>query len=1305
MHFDRKPVIVKPWSADLDTLKAVKTVPVWIRLQGLGLQYWGTKCLSALVSTIGNPLLVDKVTKERSMMQFARVLVEIEIAEALPKSIQFLNEKGQLMEQLLEFEWLPTQCSGCKVFGHTVSMCKRKPTEVWRQKGHTGIVETKQGNTEQQPVSEEKNVTSGEKVAVTKDLDDKDLDAGQGISQSQAQVRNADHTDVAPDRNVNVTDKLEWSAPKRGGGLKKVNRKIQSNLRNSYGVLQDKIGLGAFLETKLYGDKIRKMMSASFKGWNYYSGTNLEGRILVLWLPQVVTIEILMESDQFVHIYVKGINSSKIFCVTFVYGRNTIKGRFPLWSDLAGLSFPVKPWRALGLVDELRSIGSHFTWTNNQENDNRIYSKLDRVFKNEEWLDLFPQAEALFNWDLLSDHCYCIIKMGAAINSGLKPFRFFNMWTEHRSFKDTVLQSWNKPIKGRGLVRIVRKLSRLKVVLSKFNKLVVGDVAMHYNLAKEKFQNAQGLLQRNPHSTELQREEALDGACLAYHSKAYDSFLRQKSKIDWLRYGDDNTAYFHACLKQRRANNCITSGVLDSGELIEKFEDVVTHFVHHFQKIMGSSSNASVPVQSSCFRLGHCLSLEQQVKLVRPFTKKEVKDALFSISSIKSPGPDGFGSLFFKAMWGSLEAEISEAAFEFFESGVLPEEVNNATICLVPKVETPTKAIDFRPIACCNAIYKCISKILSGRLATVLPSLVHQNQGAFVKNRLLAHNILLLQDIIKGYNRKNASPRCVMKIDLSKAYDMLDWDFMETILSKYCFPSKFIKWIMACLKDPSYLILMNGRIQGEFRGKKGLRQGDPLSPLLSVLAMEYCTRLLSQASLDKRFRFHPKCKSLKLVNLCFADDLVIFCKGVSNSVQILRDSFTEFCMASGLSANLQKSQVFFGGLDDRETQQLLGKIQFTEGKFPLKYLGVPLRTTKRRAGDCAIIITKIQQKLHTWASRHLSFAGRAQLVNTVLLSLRSFWMSIFMLPKSVTKETDRLCRNFLWGVKEGNVNRSKLHFTTWSQVCLPKCMGGLGFKEGSSWNTVLLAKFVWAVSSKQDILWVKWVDSIYLKGQDFWSYSIPQDVSWYWRRLVKLRSVFSDISLAAAMKGDKLCLKVMYYSLLNRKRVEFADVVWCSMAVPKHRFILWQASLGHLLTRDKLHQCNLELPSLLCPACELEQESHAHLFFACPFSQQLRAHLLDWLGRDIWPITYANWCTWMCGKLKSLKHQVLAAALAAAVYMVWRNRNLCVFELRSLAIGLVIQLIKSSIRSRLARLPKLKVRTCEVAFLEAITQM
>ncbi|XP_062076194.1 uncharacterized protein LOC133780513 [Humulus lupulus] len=312
----------------------------------------------------------------------------------------------------------------------------------------------------------------------------------------------------------------------------------------------NKIGLGALLETKLRGVKVGNMMSSCFIGWNYYSGSTSEDQIL--------------RSED----YLFGLSFPAIpwivageFNAVFE-GTDRVGGRTISVIELED----AQKWRALGLVDELRSTGSHYTWTKKQDNENRIYSKLDRVFKNEEWLDLFPQAEAIFNWDLLSDHCYCIIKSGATVNCGIKPFRFFNMWTDHVSFKDTVLQSWNKPIKGAGLVQIFRKLSRLKVVLRKFNKHFVGDVAQNFSLAKDKYQSAQVSLQKNPHSKELQREELLAGESFAYHARAYDSFLRQKSKVDWLRYGDDNTAYFHACLKQRRANNSISSVVTESGQ-------------------------------------------------------------------------------------------------------------------------------------------------------------------------------------------------------------------------------------------------------------------------------------------------------------------------------------------------------------------------------------------------------------------------------------------------------------------------------------------------------------------------------------------------------------------------------------------------------------------------------------------------------------------------------------------------------------------------------------------------------------------
>ncbi|XP_062089139.1 uncharacterized protein LOC133795698 [Humulus lupulus] len=362
---------------------------------------------------------------------------------------------------------------------------------------------------------------------------------------------------------------------------------------------------------------------------------------------------------------------------------------------------------------------------------------------------------------------------------------------------------------------------------------------------------------------------------------------------------------------------------------------------------------------------------------------------------------------------------------------------------------------------------------------------------------------------------------------------------------------------MVCLSESSYTLLMNGKLQGSFEGRKGLRQGDPISPLLFVLVMEYLTRLLKQVVYNRDFRFHPMCKHLKLVNLCFADDLILFCKGNFRSVQLMFEGFMSFCNSSRLAANLKKSQVYFGGVVAEVKQSILNFVALGEGNFPLKYLGICLRPTKWQAADCGEIIKKIQAKLHMWASGHLSFAGRTQ--------------------------------NFLWGSSN---NRSKLHCTSWAQVCLPKALGGLGFMEGSVWNKILMAKFIWALSTKQDVLWVKWIDGIYLKGQTFWSYHLKADVSWYWRKLCYIRETFSDYILANATMNGKLRLKVLLSSILQRHPVEFAKVVWCCLTVPKHRFIPWQSVLGHLLTRDNLVRCQVSIASVLCPVCEQVEESH-----------------------------------------------------------------------------------------------------------------
>ncbi|XP_062075993.1 uncharacterized protein LOC133780131 [Humulus lupulus] len=508
-------------------------------------------------------------------------------------------------------------------------------------------------------------------------------------------------------------------------------------------------------------------------------------------------------------------------------------------------------------------------------------------------------------------------------------------------------------------------------------------------------------------------------------------------------------------------------------------------------------------------------------------------------------------------------------------------------ISLIPKVDSPSKVVDYRLIACCNTLCKCISKMLCVRLAKVLPVIVNQNQGAFIQNRSLAHNILIFQDVFKGYSRKNVSPRCVIKMDLSNAYGSIDWYFLEDLLKAYCFPSRFIHWIMVCLKGTSYTLLMNGRLQGGFSGKKNLRQGDPISPLLFILVMEYLTRLLLQATQNKDFRFHPLCKRLNLVNLYFADDLILFCKGSHRSVQIIHVGFTKFSHDSGFVAKLNKSHIYLDGVTTDEKKRIIECVRIEKGSFPLKYLGVPLRPTKCKAEACGLIIKKLYSRLHTWSSRHLSFAGRAQFIHSALLGTS---------------------------------------LSSWDQVCLPKNLGGIGFKEGSKWNKILLSKYVWAISSKQDLLWVKWIDVVYLKGRSFWEYRLIVDVSWYWRKLVKLRDVLPLDALEVSVIKDKLNLSLLYNLLIQREKISFDKVVWCKLAVSKHRFILWQSVHGHLITRDNLMLC-----------------------------QKVMHRISRWLGSAIWPSKYSYWLQWMVGRPKELLQRIVVAAIAAAIYYIWLN--------------------------------------------------
>ncbi|XP_019253832.1 PREDICTED: uncharacterized protein LOC109232518 [Nicotiana attenuata] len=209
--------------------------------------------------------------------------------------------------------------------------------------------------------------------------------------------------------------------------------------------------------------------------------------------------------------------------------------------------------------------------------------------------------------------------------------------------------------------------------------------------------------------------------------------------------------------------------------------------VDFYKELLGKKENQRTKTFNDFLRNGNVLTISQQLDMLKPYTEKDVKKIMFSIDKNKNSGPDGYGGDFFKAAWTIIWGDVTTAILEFFSNGKLLKQLNATMISLIPKVTAAQKAEQFRPISCCDVIYKCISKMICTRLRKAVLHIVEENQAAFVEGRSLVHNVLIFHDLLKHYNRKT-SPRCLMKIDLRKAYDMVSWDFIDEAMRGFGFP-------------------------------------------------------------------------------------------------------------------------------------------------------------------------------------------------------------------------------------------------------------------------------------------------------------------------------------------------------------------------------------------------------------------------------------------------------------------------------------------------------------------------------------
>ncbi|XP_059432574.1 uncharacterized protein LOC132165893 [Corylus avellana] len=718
---------------------------------------------------------------------------------------------------------------------------------------------------------------------------------------------------------------------------------------------------------------------------------------------------------------------------------------------------------SFGMID-LGFSGNPFTWSNKRQGHRLIKERLDRGIANSHWIHLFPHFSVQHLPAYSSDHNPIILDTAPSNLFLPRPFRFEEFWTYDSSCG-----------------------SQLDFIQQSVPSSQSRDL-------EENFQKTLDDL--------LIQEESL---------------WMNKSRELWLTCKDLNTKFFHTSTIIKRRRNAIDFLKMPSGNWTADRSDIGNCFTSHFKNLFSSSVPTLDEDLLSLF--DNCISPEENDTICAIPSEEEIFSILSSIGSTKAPGPAGFTALFYKKYWSTVKDVVLASIWDFFGKNHLLKQQNHTFIALIPKRLEASSVDQFRPISLCNIIYKIISKLLANRFKGLLHLFISPYQSAFVPSRNIQDNTILAHELLYSLNsKKGRGGLMAIKIDMEKAFDRMEWKFLLDILAKLGFNSTWINWIRICITSPSFSILINGSPFGLFSPARGLRQGDPLSPFLFILGTEVISRLLL------RQESHDLLKGIKIARNCspithllFADDLIVFAKATSAEAVIIKSCLDKYCLWSGQAINSSKSSVHFSKNTAASTiTSIQGIFPYKSASATSKYLGLPLFFGRSKKAAFQDILDKVSGKIEGWRAKTLSQAGRSVLIKSIAATIPSYAMSTFLLPASLSASLDRSFKNFWWGFPKDKAKN--LSLKSWSSICLPKNVGGLGFRRMHAFNLSLLAKLGWKLLSNSDCLWVKQLQNKYIKYGNFVSSPNPSSASWFWKGIQKIKPY---ISVGACLKVSR----------------------------------------------------------------------------------------------------------------------------------------------------------------------------------------
>ncbi|XP_020262172.1 uncharacterized protein LOC109838113 [Asparagus officinalis] len=529
---------------------------------------------------------------------------------------------------------------------------------------------------------------------------------------------------------------------------------------------------------------------------------------------------------------------------------------------------------------------------------------------------------------------------------------------------------------------------------------------------------------------EIQSRSSMKDQLLAL-AHAEEVKWRQRSRIKWLKEGDNNTKFFHNYASHRRRKNFIPY-LISNGSIISEDVEIKRSFFEYFSNIFQQPPQSRLSLNWSVLYPGINPVLSS---LDLPFSSKEIKTAVFSLHPDKSPGPD--------------ETDVTVFFKKLFSNPHSLQDINFSYICLIPKKDGATSPSDFRPISLLNSSCKIFSKILANRLCGVLHLLIDQSQSAFQKGKSSLDSILLAQEMINFCSSARG------------------------------FSNRWCSWIHHILSSSKSAVLVNGSPTKFFHCHRGLKQGDPLSPLLFLLVADVLKKMISySASAGDLSDLKLKGELNNIRMLQFADDTIVFSRASSEDMNTLKAILLIFANISGLRVNSNKSYLYYLGRFPGRKHLLARALSCSVGSLPFSYLGLPLKKGSLSRREWQPLLDSFSKKLSLWKNKNLSIGGRLTLVNSVLSSIPLYYTSFFKLPKWLIHEIDKLRRNFLWN---GNTNASKAKcLVAWKTVCLPKKEGGLGVIDLTVFNQALLSKWIWKIFDRDSII-SKVIFSLYSK--------------------------------------------------------------------------------------------------------------------------------------------------------------------------------------------------------------------------------